>query len=456
MPYHNTYNQLIRHARAKTSLVNLVLDCERVVDYILPAEASRNGLSELTADMGRSVGPVAVCMNHDSLSRLTVQGVDASGAANLRLGTAGRAALLKFHREHGSDELFDLLAPAGGCAGTSPLSALRNEIREKEKDPSARVILVARDVVPRTADERRILIQHAKEQDTAMVVLVTTDPLDDPVLRSYMPVINGELPSKKELWTFFVALLSKACDVKYDESSEQVSALQQAAGALPDKTRLYLNGGDTPVTVGKAAEMCSECLSGLHIPTATQILRLHLESPGQRGLAGERGKGSPGWIRLDPGGLSREKAEILNKAGYVSLVSQTVQPGDIGGMDELKKWLASRHRGFSAEAQAQHMRSPRGVVLVGPPGTAKSTTAKLAATMFKMPLIRLDMGALFNSHLGNSERNMRNALQVADASSPCVLLLDELDKSMGGMGGESDGGTSSRLKGSLLTWLEKV
>jgi SpoVK/Ycf46/Vps4 family AAA+-type ATPase len=124
--------------------------------------------------------------------------------------------------------------------------------------------------------------------------------------------------------------------------------------------------------------------------------------------------------------LSKEKAEILNKEGYVTLIGQLASKDDIGGLYALKDWMESRKKGFSDDAEMHKVRPPRGVVLVGPPGTAKSTCARLFATVFGMPLIRLDVGALFNSMLGNSERNLRNALQVADASSPCILWLDEV------------------------------
>jgi len=204
------------------------------------------------------------------------------------------------------------------------------------------------------------------------------------------------------------------------------------------------------------ANVCAGSLSGLHIPTAVQILNLHLESPAcqvrERDAKGEyTGKVS---FRIDPVELSREKAEVLNKAGYVTLINDLVDESEVGGLDELKTWIKQRRAGFTDEAKAQKMRAPRGTLLVGPPGTAKSLCAELTASVFGVPLIRLDVGALFNSKLGSSERNVRNALQVADASAPCVLLLDEINRSLGGDGGgESDGGTSSRILGSILTWL---
>ena len=126
----------------------------------------------------------------------------------------------------------------------------------------------------------------------------------------------------------------------------------------------------------------------------------------------------------------------------------------IGGLEVLKEWVSVRSRGFTPEAKKAKLVPPKGLMLVGPPGTAKSMSAKAIARIFGVPLIRLDMGSLFNALVGSSERNLRNALSVADASAPCVLLVDEADKGLAGMtGGKSDSGVSSRLMGSLLTWM---
>jgi len=431
--YTATYNQLIRHVRARTPLLNLVLDCERLVDGIIPMETAKNGIAELALNLKRSAaGPPVVCLSSDS-----VHGLSPAPSVTARLSTKATDALSKFIGDHGDTSAADLLDDTLDGGGMSPITRLYRDIRQKAKSGS-RVLLLVSDLDCEDLRTIRTLLTHAKTESTATVVVITTDAIEHATLRTYMPVLIAERPSREELAIVF---------------TRQLSELQ---GGAVDKPEIYVNGDDKPSKPSVVADVCAGSLSGLHIPTAVQILNLHLESPScQVREKGEDGKNT-GRVsfRIDPVELSREKAEVLNKAGYVTLINDLVNESEVGGLDELKKWLKQRRFGFTDAAKAQRMRSPRGTLLVGPPGTAKSMCAKLAASLFDMPLIRLDVGALFNSKLGSSERNVRNALQVADASSPCVLLLDEIDKSLGGMGGgESDGGTSSRLRGSILTWL---
>src|SRR5690606_11262130 len=111
---------------------------------------------------------------------------------------------------------------------------------------------------------------------------------------------------------------------------------------------------------------------------------------------------------------------------------------------------------FSSKARAAGVDTPKGVLLVGPPGSGKSLSAKAIAGG-QMPLLRMDVGALMGGLVGQSEGNMRSALKVAEAVAPCVLWIDEIEKALGGMnGGESDGGTTTRVFGTLLTWMQET
>jgi len=150
------------------------------------------------------------------------------------------------------------------------------------------------------------------------------------------------------------------------------------------------------------------------------------------------------------------KAEIIRKSGALEYFPEQANYGEIGGLDLLKAWCKESEVAFSDEAQAFGVEPDRGVLIVGVPGCGKSLTAKAIAGGTR-PLLRLDVGALFGSLVGQSEQQTRNALKVAEAVSPCVLWIDECEKALGGIGGgEMDGGTSKRVLGTLLTWMEET
>jgi hypothetical protein len=125
----------------------------------------------------------------------------------------------------------------------------------------------------------------------------------------------------------------------------------------------------------------------------------------------------------------------------------------VGGLDALKAWLVGKRRGLSERARALGMLL-QGIVLIGPPGTGKSLVSRVVASIFRVPLLSLSLGEVMDKWQGGSEANIRRALDTAEALAPCVLRIDEIDKAMGG-GGDADGGTSKRVLGMILTWLEE-
>lgn len=151
--------------------------------------------------------------------------------------------------------------------------------------------------------------------------------------------------------------------------------------------------------------------------------------------------------------IQEEKKQIVRKTGILT-VEEAVDINDVGGLEILKKWLAKRKRIFSEEARRYGIPSPKGVLLTGVPGCGKSLCAKAMANHWGIPILRLDMGAIFGGLVGASEANMRTAISCAKAMAPCVLMIDEIEKGLAGMGGSGgDGGTSTRVFGTLLTWM---
>jgi SpoVK/Ycf46/Vps4 family AAA+-type ATPase len=127
-------------------------------------------------------------------------------------------------------------------------------------------------------------------------------------------------------------------------------------------------------------------------------------------------------------------------------------------MERLKEWLTLRADCYTEEAANFGIEPPKGLVLVGIPGSGKSLAAKASASCLGVPLLRLDMGRVFGKYMGESESRLRDTLRLVERMAPCVLFVDEVDKGLGGIsGGEGgDGGTSKRVLGTYLTWLQEL
>jgi ATP-dependent 26S proteasome regulatory subunit len=153
----------------------------------------------------------------------------------------------------------------------------------------------------------------------------------------------------------------------------------------------------------------------------------------------------------------QEKEQIIKKSGILDMISTVEQFDNVGGLTQLKKWLKQKAEVLHNlnEALAFGVEAPKGVMIVGMPGCGKSLTAKATASLFKLPLLRLDVGSLMGKYVGESESNMRRALKLAEAVSPCVLWVDELEKAFVGIGsGSSSSEVSTRLFGYFLTWMQ--
>ena len=150
--------------------------------------------------------------------------------------------------------------------------------------------------------------------------------------------------------------------------------------------------------------------------------------------------------------ILEEKKQFIARSEVLEFFETDSSQNDIGGLKILKIWLKQRYRAFSKEAREYGLPVPKGVLLVGPQGTGKSLTAKSISQTWSMPLLRLDVGRLFSSLVGSSEARTRETISRAEAMSPCILWIDEIDKGFGG-DARSDGGTSQRVLASLLTWM---
>ncbi len=149
--------------------------------------------------------------------------------------------------------------------------------------------------------------------------------------------------------------------------------------------------------------------------------------------------------------VMQAKYELLNRGGALQFEYDTARFRDVGGLARLKDWLDQRQPAFAGDPAAAHLDAPKGILLIGVQGCGKSLAAKATAGLFGVPLLRMDLGTIYDKYHGETERKLRESLKTADVMSPCVLWIDEIEKGLAGRGGET--GTTQRVLGSFLTWM---
>jgi len=164
--------------------------------------------------------------------------------------------------------------------------------------------------------------------------------------------------------------------------------------------------------------------------------------------------------RLDPGDLEMvvaAKREIVEKEGLLEYFPFEESLTEIAGLDALKTWLQQRRELIEAPERAEEfgLEFPKGILLVGVPGCGKSLCAKAVATEWRMPLLRFDPSQLYNKYIGETEKNFKRAIKTAEKIAPVVLWIDEIEKAFASASGDGDGGTSTRMLGSFLSWMQE-
>jgi ATP-dependent 26S proteasome regulatory subunit len=250
-------------------------------------------------------------------------------------------------------------------------------------------------------------LQHAKTQNKPLIVLGCRLCLP-PELEREMTVVEVSLPGKEELGRVLDGVLESATLASLGEQDRE-AALDSAAGL-------------TTIEAENAFAL-SVAESNAIVPTI----------------------------------IAREKAHAVKKNGLLEIIETQESLDSIGGLDVLKDWLLKRRNAFGKKARAYGLPVPKGLLIIGIPGTGKSLTAKATASVFGVPLLRLDAGRIFAGLVGQSEYNLRSVIQTAEAIAPCVLWLDEIEKGMAGSksSGSTDGGTSARVLSTFLAWMQE-
>ncbi len=153
--------------------------------------------------------------------------------------------------------------------------------------------------------------------------------------------------------------------------------------------------------------------------------------------------------------IMNEKMQVIKKTGILEFVQSDLSIDDIGGLDNLKSWLKKRNNSWSENAKKYCLPAPKGVLITGVPGCGKSLTAKAMSAIWQLPLLRLDLSKIFSGLVGSSEENMRRAISTAEAVSPSILWVDEIEKGLSGVNSSNDSGVSSRIFGQFLTWMQE-
>ena len=162
--------------------------------------------------------------------------------------------------------------------------------------------------------------------------------------------------------------------------------------------------------------------------------------------------------RLDGGDVDtvlEEKRQTIKKTEILEFVRTDTRMTDVGGVENLKRWLMKRNKSWLDSAQRYCLPAPKGVLITGVPGCGKSLIAKAISDTWQLPLLRLDVGRIFSGLVGSSEENMRKAIKTAEAIAPSVLWIDEIEKGLSATGSTGDSGTSARVFGTFLTWMQE-
>jgi SpoVK/Ycf46/Vps4 family AAA+-type ATPase len=259
-----------------------------------------------------------------------------------------------------------------------------------------------------------------------------------------------------------IRLLKDIC-LRFDEVPRQVVLVSQEV-ALPKDLRAYSARFDMAlptekereIIVRRAASQWAADNPGSQLAVDRKAYRLLIQN-----LAGLTDADTERLARNaiyhdgaitknDLPAVMQAKYELLNNSGILGYEYDTARFNDVGGLENLKKWLLQRKPAFLAEPGA-HLDAPKGVLLIGVQGCGKSLAAKSSAGVFGAPLLRLDFGALYNKYHGETERNLRETLRTADVMAPCVLWIDEIEKGLAGR--DSETGTAQRVLATFLTWL---
>ncbi len=287
-------------------------------------------------------------------------------------------------------------------------------------------VVILKDMHPQMKDVRvvrkikDIVVQNDDDANLVRKSLVIVSPIQAiPLeLRNLATVIEWKLPTREEIMSYLSHFsINRIVETPTDKS-------------------------DKPWRVEYTAEEVDAILTsltGLSFPEIENVVTVSQIK----------------YKEIRPEFLLESKKQMILKNGLLEYYQSDIKMDEVGGMDELKNWLKLRSTVFGADAKAFGIETPKGLMMVGPPGCGKSYTAKATANLLGIPLVRFDVGKVFSQTVGSSEANVREVIHLIEAVAPCVVFIDEIEKGLAGVASSnsSDAGTTARVVGTLLSWL---
>ena len=301
------------------------------------------------------------------------------------------------------------------AATKDPLTALDQVIEQVEP-----AIFIFKDFHPFLTRNNFAVIRKLKEiaihlKNSFKTIILVSPTMEIPMeLEKEITLLNFPLPTRDDLG----ALLDKII--------EDVKQFRQVKIDLDEAGRERLLQAALGLTLGEAENVFAKII-----------------------VKDERLSGD------DVNEVFAEKQQIIRKSGLLDYYATDETFSNVGGLSVLKEWLDKRAIAFSAQAREFGLPAPKGILMLGVQGCGKSLSAKAVSSLWQLPLLRFDMGRMFNSLVGSSEENVRRAIAVAESVAPAILWVDEIDKAFAGSqgSGATDGGTTARVFGTFLTWL---
>ena len=270
--------------------------------------------------------------------------------------------------------------------------------------------------------------------------------IDDPVVLRQIKDIAAKSESTHRMLVFLSAKLEIPGEIERLTARFRPSLpdAKRIAEILSEEARRYREATGEQVKANREAlNVVTQHLGGLTEEDARRLARMAMRDDGEISAA-------------DIARVLKAKHELVAASDILVLETGVPDIGQLGGLANLKRWLQVRKDVFMNPAADSPLPPPKGVLLLGVQGAGKSLAAKCVAGAWQLPLFRMDFGALYQKYHGETERNIREALAVANAMAPCVLWMDEIEKGVAGdSGGDSDGGVSRRVLGTLLTWMNE-
>lgn len=326
-----------------------------------------------------------------------------------------------------------------------PISALI-EI-EKMEVPNAKSVFILKDFHKYTDDKSNLILRRLRDLSTGLKYTAKTIVFISPVfkipsdLQKSITVLDLPLPDKDELKEILCEALAGLkrqeatlkADIKDHEGEDKLVANLKDQLVRVNKNRLNMEqqfkaygdrviGAGLGLTAVEFEDVVAKCFVGGDLD-----------------------------IKL----ILSEKKQIIKKSGVLEYFDTDETSASIGGLKVLKNHLSTVGYCLGEKAREFGIEPSKGLMLIGIPGGGKSLTAKASANELQLPLIRMDVGSLFGSLVGESESRTRQALKLADAIAPCILWIDEIEKGMNFGSGAGDSGTSQRIFATILTWMEE-